>query len=101
MLGASSIGATLSTVLTEKVTSDAASSLISSDSTWFKLNAGQTGFYRVNYTVPQWQALVSHLASFTPSDRLGLISDAYALFKVRKHRTHASVHRWVPKFWTH
>ena len=82
MLGASSSGATLSTVLTEKVTSDAASSLISSDSTWFKLNAGQTGLYRVNYTESQWQALLTNLSSFSAADRIGLLSDAFVFFKV-------------------
>ena len=48
---------------------------------WVKVNAGTTGFYRVNYTNDEW-------ARFTPAiealelpvtDRLGLQADAYAL----------------------
>ena len=28
---------------------------------WFKMNAGQTGFYRVNYHTENWQNLVQQL----------------------------------------
>lgn len=50
---------------------------------WFKVNAGQTGFYRVNYPSEEWEHLFSALrAAGLPSvDRLGLQSDAYALMR--------------------
>jgi puromycin-sensitive aminopeptidase len=47
----------------------------------FKLNAGQMSFFRVNYTQAQWAALVPHVATLTPRDRIGLVSDAFALAK--------------------
>lgn len=32
-----------------------------SDKSWIKMNAGQTGFYRVNYEKENWDKLVRHL----------------------------------------
>ncbi|MFQ5552500.1 MAG: M1 family metallopeptidase [Thermoplasmata archaeon] len=48
---------------------------------WFKVNAGQTGFYRVNYPPEEWERLLSAIQTrdLSPGDRLGLQSDAYAL----------------------
>ncbi len=50
---------------------------------WFKVNAGQTGFYRVNYPSDEWERLSSAVRARTlPAlDRLGLQSDAYALMR--------------------
>ena len=48
---------------------------------WFKLNVGQTGFYRVAYNKDQWKALSKALHPTGPlsaADRLGLISDSFA-----------------------
>ena len=48
---------------------------------WFKVNAGQTGFYRVNLSSRDWDSLIPAVASLALSDtdRLGLQNDAYAL----------------------
>ena len=48
---------------------------------WVKLNAGQTGFYRVNYTTEGWLRLREAVKGMLlPAvDRLGLQNDAYAL----------------------
>jgi puromycin-sensitive aminopeptidase len=45
----------------------------------FKLNAGQNGFYRVNYTHGQWAALAAAFPALPTADRVGLVSDAFAL----------------------
>ena len=49
--------------------------------TWFKVNTDQTGFYRVNLSADDWNALIPAIASRTLSDtdRLGVQNDAYAL----------------------
>jgi hypothetical protein len=50
---------------------------------WIKLNAEQKGYYRVLYDEANWNALILQLKTdhsvFTPKDRMGLISDAFAL----------------------
>ena len=53
------------------------------DGGWLKLNAGQTGFFRVAYNEPEWDRLKDAIASqsLEPVDRLGLQDDAYALVK--------------------
>ena len=50
---------------------------------WVKVNAGQTGFYRVNYDDDQWRRLGEAVASMElpATDRLGLQNDAYALMR--------------------
>ncbi|MSQ10229.1 MAG: M1 family peptidase [Dehalococcoidia bacterium] len=50
---------------------------------WVKVNAGQTGFYRVNYTGDAWARLTEAVRrqELTPVDRLGLQSDAWALVR--------------------
>lgn len=50
---------------------------------WIKLNAGQTGIYRVNYTPELWQslALAVQKMSLPAADRLGILMDAFALAK--------------------
>ncbi|MEE9593579.1 MAG: M1 family metallopeptidase [Thermoplasmata archaeon] len=50
---------------------------------WFKVNAGQTGFYRVNYPPEEWERLYSAIQAreLSALDRLGLQSDAYALMR--------------------
>uniref|UniRef100_A0A7S2UHQ9 Aminopeptidase n=1 Tax=Attheya septentrionalis TaxID=420275 RepID=A0A7S2UHQ9_9STRA len=48
---------------------------------WFKLNASQTGFFRVSYTPKQWEKLkgcISPSGPLSATDRLGLISDSFA-----------------------
>ncbi len=64
--------------------SDSATVLLSSAGerpAWFKLNADQTGFYRVDYGEENWERLVPAIASqeLSATDRLGIQSDAYAL----------------------
>ena len=48
---------------------------------WVKVNARQTGFYRVQYTDREWGRLIPAVESLElpAADRLGLQSDAYAL----------------------
>ncbi len=48
---------------------------------WYKVNAGQTGFYRVNYTSDDWERLAPAISTqqLPATDRLGIQNDAYAL----------------------
>ena len=48
---------------------------------WIKVNAGQTGFFRVSYSQTEWDGLRGAVESLElpPSDRLGLQNDAFAL----------------------
>ena len=50
---------------------------------WFKINAGQTGFYRVNYTEEGWSNVKKAIeeSDLPAVDRLGLQNDSYALVK--------------------
>ncbi len=50
-------------------------------SDWVKVNAGQSGFYRVVYSEEEWKRLASAVKALdlAAEDRLGLQSDAYAL----------------------
>ena len=50
-------------------------------SPWFKINPGQTGFFRVNYSADGWEKLVPAIQSLelSATDRLGIQNDAYAL----------------------
>ena len=50
---------------------------------WVKLNAGQTGFFRVAYAEDEWRRLGEAIAdgALPPVDRLGLQNDAYALVR--------------------
>ncbi len=50
---------------------------------WVKVNPGQTGFYRVNYSPEDWSRLRPAIQGLAlpPSDRLGVQNDAYALTK--------------------
>lgn len=50
---------------------------------WVKLNAGQTGFYRVQYPNKEWSLLSDAVATkkLPAIDRLGLEDDAYALVR--------------------
>lgn len=50
---------------------------------WIKLNAEQKGYYRVLYDKDNWDEIINQLrldhSVFTPKDRMGLISDSFAL----------------------
>ena len=50
-------------------------------SDWYKVNADQTGFFRVNYTGDDWQRLAPAISmlELPATDRLGIQNDAYAL----------------------
>ena len=54
-----------------------------SDEGWIKVNPGQTGFYRVNYSPEDWARLRPAIQGLRlpATDRLGLQNDAYALSK--------------------
>jgi aminopeptidase N len=65
---------------------DAAESVVVVQATatsWVKFNAGQTGFFRVQYATPLRQALLSpaSLSAIPAIDRLGMWSDTFALAK--------------------
>jgi puromycin-sensitive aminopeptidase len=51
------------------------------DADWIKVNAGQSGFYRVNYPPAEWDRLRRAVAAreLDAPDRIGLQNDAYAL----------------------
>ena len=51
------------------------------ESSWFKVNPHQTGFFRVNYQPQDWDRLVPAIQSLElpASDRLGIQNDAYSL----------------------
>ncbi len=53
----------------------------SPDGDWIKVNAGQSGFYRVNYPPEEWGRLRRAVAAkeLDTPDRIGLQNDAYAL----------------------
>ena len=58
-------------------------------SSWVKLNAGQTGVYRVNYPSAQWQSLAVAAAQFSNGqatlsgpDVAGLLDDAFHLAQI-------------------
>lgn len=69
------------TILSEKDV-DAKELIVPKDG-WLKLNAGQPGFFRVNYTPELWSSLASAVQSSSLGviDRLGIIMDAFALAK--------------------
>lgn len=46
---------------------------------WLKLNAGQTGFFRVAYSAELWAPLAAAAPGLAPADRAGLVGDAFAL----------------------
>ncbi|KAE9373913.1 aminopeptidase 2 [Stipitochalara longipes BDJ] len=63
----------------------------------YKLNAGQTGLYRVSYPLSRWEKLGSQLAPdpqlpnlLTAEDRVGLISDLCAIATAGQTATHTS-----------
>lgn len=47
------------------------------DDGWYKINSEQTGFYRVHYE--SYKQLSNIITDLSPSDRIGLICDAFAL----------------------
>ena len=53
----------------------------SPDEDWIKVNAGQSGFYRVNYPREEWDRLRRAVATgeLDARDRIGLQNDAYSL----------------------
>lgn len=57
--------------------------ILENDVTWIKFNADQMGYYRVQYEESNWLAIIDQLKSnherFSIKDRMGLITDAFAL----------------------
>ena len=53
------------------------------DAAWFKANLNGTGFYRANYPLENWDALVEALQRdhevLSAADRAQLINDAFSL----------------------
>ncbi|XP_032189043.1 glutamyl aminopeptidase [Mustela erminea] len=54
---------------------------------FLKINPDHIGFYRVNYEVPTWEGIATHLSSnhtdFSSADRASLIDDAFALARAQ------------------
>jgi puromycin-sensitive aminopeptidase len=48
---------------------------------WFDVNAGSTGFYRVAYDGPALAAIGRSLPALAPAERIGLLSDEWALVR--------------------
>jgi puromycin-sensitive aminopeptidase len=48
---------------------------------WVNANAGSTGFYRVAYDAASLAALAVHLPALAPAERIGLLSDEWALVR--------------------
>jgi puromycin-sensitive aminopeptidase len=48
---------------------------------WVTANAGATGFYRVDYDAASRAALAGHLPALAPAERIGLLSDEWALVR--------------------
>jgi aminopeptidase N len=53
-----------------------------------KLNAGNTGYYRVQYATALQQQLKDQFSLFPLTDRLNLLSDSWALVKAGRSSTH-------------
>lgn len=49
------------------------------DESWFKLNSGQTCFYRVQYDAAFIPALGKAVSSLPAADRVGVVNDAFAI----------------------
>lgn len=54
---------------------------------WVKINAGQKGYYRVNYPLDMWAQLAGAIHGSSPAlsnplDRYGIVDDAFALARV-------------------
>jgi len=66
-----------------KMEQDSVTVKLPSDFTWVKLNAGQNGFYRVNYSADHWKALGTALLEnntvLTAADRWGVVDDVFSL----------------------
>jgi aminopeptidase 2 len=63
------------------------------DLKFYKLNAGQTGLYRVSYPLSRWKMLGQQLYSsdlLSPNDRVGLISDFRAIATAGQTEIHTS-----------
>jgi len=56
---------------------------------WFKLNSGQSGFYRVAYSDELWNGLVEAVnrGELSNADRIGLLDDSMALAKAGYMKT--------------
>ena len=57
------------------------------DAPFLKLNAGQSGFYRVSYSEELLDALGGAFAGLSVADRVGVVSDLFALGKAGYHST--------------
>ena len=72
--------ATASTVMDSRETAIALPTASPTDD-WYKVNSGQTGFFRVNYSSEDWERLAPAVSTqqLPATDRLGIQNDAYAL----------------------
>lgn len=67
---------TLKSLVLEK---DHLTHTLNAQPSWLKVNAGQAGFFRVLYTEELLKKLGQHLDRLSSSDKVGLISDAFAM----------------------
>ena len=63
------------------------------DQHWFKLNAEQSGFYRVAYSQELWKPLLAAVkrSEIPKIDRIGLLDDAWALSSAGYQRTSSAL----------
>ncbi|GBR55597.1 aminopeptidase [Neokomagataea thailandica NBRC 106555] len=50
----------------------------------FKLNLGESGYYRVQYDDSSWSGINTEIANFSAVDRANILGDQYALFRAGK-----------------
>jgi aminopeptidase 2 len=62
------------------------------DLKFYKLNAGQTGLYRVSYPLSRWETFGQQLSSslLSADDRVGLISDLAAIVRSGQYKARTS-----------
>lgn len=51
---------------------------------WYLVNINKTGFYRINYPIDNWLALIDEITSLSTEERIGLLTDAFALVELGK-----------------
>jgi len=81
-VSASGAGDATTTVMdTQHASLSVAAPAPATEGRWFKVNPGQTGFFRVNYPTEDWERLIPAIRSreLPATDRLGIQNDAYAL----------------------
>ncbi len=59
--------------------SNASTAITFPDCVPVKANAGDVGYYRVDYDAASFRELIAHVAQLSPADRLNLLNDSWAM----------------------